>query len=114
MLNFTQNTYYVKADDIDKVIVLLKDSNYYCINNITALPKSFKLHTYNKLEDVLCQEKEAGNKSTLFLDNRHNLTAKYVAHEHTTDIYTDQLYGLPPVKSLLQELVKEKPLMKVE
>ena len=114
MLNFTQNTYYVKADDIDKVIILLKDSNYHCINNVTDLPKSYKLHTYNKLEDVLHQLKETGNKSTLYLDNRHNISAKYVTCEQTTEIYMNQLYCLPLVKSLLQELVKEKPLMKVD
>lgn len=114
MLNFIQNTYYIRADELDKVIILLKDSNYHCINNVTDLPKSYKLHTYNKLEDVLSQLKESGNKSTLYLDNRHNLAAKYVAREQTTDIYTNQLYCLPPVKSLLQELVKEKPLMKVD
>ena len=79
---------------------------------MTDLPKSYKQHTYNKLEDVLSQLKESGNKSTLYLDNRHNLAAKYIAREHTTD--TDQLYGLPPIKSLLQELMKDKPLMKVE
>lgn len=114
MLNFTQNTYYIKADELNMVIVLLKNSNYYCVNDVTDLPKSYKQHTYNKLEDVLSQLKESGNKSTLYLDNRHNLAAKYIAREHTTDIYTDQLYGLPPIKSLLQELMKDKPLMKVE
>lgn len=114
MLNFTQNTYYIKADELNKVIVLLKDSNYYCVNKVTDLPKSYTIHTYNKLEDILSQLKESGNKSTLFLDNRRNLAAKYISSEQTTDIYTDQLYGLPPIKSLLQELMKDKPLMKVE
>lgn len=115
MLNFTQNSYYVKADDIDKVIDLLKDFNYYCISKVTNVPKLYKrCHSYAKLEDVLRQQQEAVNKSTLFLDNRRNLAAKYISSKQTTDIYTDTLYCLPPVKSLLQELVKEKPLMKVE
>lgn len=114
MLNFTQNTYYVQEEEIDKAIVFLKDSNYYCVNEVTDLPKSYKQHTYNKLEDILSQLNESGNKSTIYLDNRHNLAAKYVKCEQTTDIYTDQLYGLPPIKSLLQELMKDKPLMKVE
>lgn len=114
MLNFTKNTYYIKADEIETVIALLKDSNYYCVNEVTDLPKSYKQHTYNKLEDVLSQLKDSGNKSTLYLDNRRNLAAKYISSKQTTDIYTDTLYCLTPVKSLLQELVKEKPLMKVE
>ena len=62
MLNFTQNTYYIKADELNMVIVLLKNSNYYCVNEVTDLPKSYKQHTYNKLEDVLSQLKESGNK----------------------------------------------------
>lgn len=115
MLNFTQNTYYVREEDLDKIIDLLNDSDYYCINKVTEVPKLYKrCHSYDKLEDVLRKEKEAGNKSTLFLDNRRNLAAKYISSTQTTDIYMNQLYCLPPVKSLLQELVKEKPLMKVE
>lgn len=113
MLNFTKNTYYIKADEIETVIALLKDSNYYCVNNVTDLPKSYKLHTYSKLEDILSQLKESGNKSTLYLDNRHNISAKYVTREQLTDIYMNQLYALPPVKSLLQELMKEKPLIEL-
>lgn len=49
MLNFTQNTYYIKADELNKVIVFIKNSNYYCVNEVTDLPKSY---TYSLLKEL--------------------------------------------------------------
>lgn len=114
MLNFTKNTYYVKADKIKTVIELLKDSNYYCINHVTDIPKiNNQYHSYDRLETVLKQLNESGNKQTIYLDNRYGNTAKYISREQSTDIYTNQLSCVNSVKSLLDELIKEKPLIEL-